>query len=176
MTPELSALKLLPINPLHDLGEFNSGSPARDTWLRTHAMPSQNSGDAMTRIAELDGRVVGFYTLSTASVLRSRLPGPLRRNAPDPVPALLIGQLAVDLPYQRLGIGLTLVRDAMQSALSVSRFAGWRLLAASPDGENAEAFWSKLDFVAIPGVSPPLMALTQTMVRRLLAAAATPPL
>lgn len=137
-------------------------------------MASQESGDAMTRIAGIGSRVVAFYTLSTAVVLRSALPGRLRRNAPDPVPALLIGQLAVDLRYQRRGIGASLVHDAMRSALLVSQLAGWRLLAVAPDGGKAAEFWSKFDFVAVPGISPPLMALTQTMVRRLLAATATP--
>ena len=126
----------------------------------------------MTRVAELDGRVVAFYALSTAAVLRAALPGALRRNAPDPMPALLIGQLAVDLRYQGRGIGSALVHDAMRGAVRVSQFAGWRLLAVNPDGAQAASFWAKLDFVAVPGVSPALMVLTQTMVRRLLTAAA----
>jgi GNAT superfamily N-acetyltransferase len=174
MDPDLSELRIVPLTHSRGLDDFDSGSPARDTWLRTHALPGQATGDAMTQVAELGGRVIGFYALSTAAMLRSALPGALRRNAPDPVPALLIGQLAVDRRYQGRGIGLALVHDAMRSALLVSRFAGWRLLAVSPDGAQAAAFWAKLDFVAVPGISPALMALTQTMVRRLLTAAALP--
>ncbi len=175
MTPDVSGLRLLPLHHSHALDDFESGSPARDTWLRTRALSNQDSGDAMTRVAGLGLRVVAFYALSTAAVLRSVLPGKLRRNAADPVPALLIGQLAVDIRYQGCGIGAILVHDAMRNALLVSQLAGWRLLAVAPDGERAVDFWSKFDFVVVPGISPPLMALTQTMVRRLMAAAAPPP-
>jgi GNAT superfamily N-acetyltransferase len=172
---DLSGLRLSPLDASHDLSDFNSGSPARDTWLRARALSSQDSGDAMTRIAALGGMVIAFYALSTAAVLRSLLPGGLRRNAPNPVPALLIGQLAVDLRHQGHGIAAIMVHDAMHSALRVSRLAGWRLLAVHPDGERAVEFWSKFDFVVVPGVSPSLMALTQTMLRGLLAAAAAAP-
>jgi GNAT superfamily N-acetyltransferase len=168
---DLSELRIVPLDHSHGLDDFDSGSPARDTWLRTRALPGQATGDAMTQVAVLgEERVVGFYALSTAAVLRSALPGALRRNAPDPVPALLIGQLAVDRRYQGRGIGSVLVHDAMRCALLAAQFAGWRLLAVNPDGVQAAAFWAKFDFVAVPGVSPALMALTQTMVRRLLAA------
>lgn len=171
MQPGLSDLCLRCLDRSHRLDDFDSGSAARDTWLRTRALASQESGDAMTRVAERAGHIVGFYALSTAAVLRSALPGALRRNAPDPVSALLIGQLAVDPRYQGRGVGAAMVHDAMHNALLVSQLAGWRLLAVNPDGEQAAAFWAKFDFVAIPGVTPSLMALTQTMVRRLLAAA-----
>jgi predicted N-acetyltransferase YhbS len=157
------------------LSNFESGSPARDARLRTRGLASQRSGDALTHVAESKGRIIGFCALSTASIMRSTLPGAMRRNAPDPIPALLIGQLAVDHRFQGRGIGLMLVRDAMRRALQISRFGGWRLLAVNPDGDAAAAFWAKLDFVPIPGASPALMVLTQTMVRRLLEATETQP-
>ena len=171
MQSDAFEIEIAALNENHDLGDFDSGSAARDAWLGTRALASQRSGDALTQVAESGGAIMGFCALCTGSVMRAGLPGGLRRNAPDPIPALLIGQLAVDRRFQRRGIGLLLVRDAMERALQVSRFGGWRLLAVNPDGEAAAAFWAKLDFVPIPGVSPPLMVLTQTMVRRLLEAA-----
>ena len=175
MGPDLSGLRFIRLDGSHRLDDFTSGSPARDTWLRSRALSGLDSGDAMTRVAEFGGQVVAFYALSTAAILRSALPGALRRNAPDPVPALVIGQLAVDVRYQRRGIGGAVVHDALRTALLVSQLAGWRLLAVNPDGETAAKFWEKFDFSRVPGISPPLMALTQTRVRRLLAAAALPP-
>jgi GNAT superfamily N-acetyltransferase len=172
--PELSELEISPLTLSHKLDDFESGSPSLDAWLRKHAVRNQNSGDSMTRIAEIGGHVVGFYTLSTTSVMRSLLPGSLRRNAADPISALLLGHLAVDRRYQRRGIGSMLVRDALRNAMIVSRHAGWRLLAVHPESEAAQAFWAKLDFVLLLGVSPALMALSQAMVRTLLAAVDSP--
>jgi GNAT superfamily N-acetyltransferase len=168
-------LRVSALSPAHVLGDFASGVPARDAWLHRRALPAQQSGDALTHVAAVDERVVGFCTLSTAAVMRSSLPGARRRNAPDPVPALLIGQLAVDLRYQGGGIGMMLAHDAMRRAMLIARYGGWRLLAVNPDGEKAESFWAKLDFVPVSGITPPLMVLTQAMVRGLLEAAGTLP-
>jgi GNAT superfamily N-acetyltransferase len=38
---------------------------------------------------------------------------------PDPIPAIIIGRLAVDLRYQGAGIGQGLLRDALARAINV---------------------------------------------------------
>jgi len=42
-------------------------------------------------VADHSDTVVAYSLLSTGSVLRDELPPPVRRNTPQPVPALLIG-------------------------------------------------------------------------------------
>ena len=45
------------------------------------------------------GSIVGYVSLSTAQVERAWLPKAQQRNRPDPLPAILLGQLAVDLRW-----------------------------------------------------------------------------
>ncbi len=105
------------------------------------------------------GRVIGYYSLAAASAARVGLTGALRRNAPDPVPLLLLGQLAVDLRDQGSGAGRRLLGDACWRALAVSRQAGFRALATHPIGEAAERFCARFGFVVVPDSIPRLMVL-----------------
>jgi hypothetical protein len=45
-------------------------------------------------------RVLGFYTLAVGAVAHPEAPGRVRRNMPDPVPAMVLGRLAVDKTVQ----------------------------------------------------------------------------
>jgi len=157
-----------PLRPDHDLDGFTSGVPALDGWLRGRALRNQTTGDSRTFVIAPNGRVVGYYALSTASAARVGLPGPMRRNAPDPVPLLLLGQLAVDIGRQGTGLGRQLLGDACLRSLSVFRQAGFRALATHPIGEAAARFYGKYGFAPVPDSSPPLMLMAAS----LLAAAA----
>ena len=58
----------------------------------------------MTVIADAaSGRIVGYVTLSASQIERAYLPKPQQRNRPDPVPVMLLGQLAVDKEFQDRG-------------------------------------------------------------------------
>jgi hypothetical protein len=50
-------------------------------------------------------KVVGFYALTAGSVSRDEAPGRVRRRMPEPIPVMVLGRLAVDLGWQRRGIG-----------------------------------------------------------------------
>ena len=49
------------------------------------------------------GLIVGYVTLSAAQIEREFLAKAHRRNKPDPVPATLLGQLAVEKAYHGRG-------------------------------------------------------------------------
>ena len=151
----------------HDLSLFTSGQPALDAWLRGRAVRNQDSGDSRTFVLTDHDRVTGFYALSTAAVARVGLPGPMRRNAPDPVPLLLLGQLAVDRDWQGRGLGAALLRDTCIRAAGALRHVGFRALAAHPIDELATLFYRRYGWTEIPDCRPPLMVLP---VQRLLAA------
>jgi GNAT superfamily N-acetyltransferase len=97
--------------------------------------------------------------LSTAAAARIGLPGPLRRNAPDPVSLLLLGQLAIDVWYHGRGLGARLLRDACIRALAVLDNAGFRALATHPIDPDAINFYARYGFTAIPDARPALMVL-----------------
>jgi len=114
-------------------------------------------------------RVIGFYALSTASAVRTGLPGALRRNAPDPVPLMLLGQLAVATSHRGRGLGAQLLRDALLRVAGASRHVGFRALATHPIDEEAQTFYARFGFTEVPDAQPRLMVLP---LQRLIAAVA----
>jgi GNAT superfamily N-acetyltransferase len=160
-----------PLTPDHRLDTFACGQPALDGWLRSRALRNQESGDSRTFVATHDLLVTGFYALSTGAAARVGLPGALRRNAPDPLPLLLLGQLAVDRDWQGRGLGAALLRDACRRAVGASRQVGFRALAAHPVDEAAAAFYSHFGWTSIPDSRPLLMVLPVQRLRTALSAA-----
>jgi GNAT superfamily N-acetyltransferase len=144
---------------------FDSGDDALDDWLKRYALVNQAARTANTFvIIEGDNRVVGYYCLATGAVERARATARAARGAPNPVPGLLIGRLAVDSKYQGQGIGSALLRDAVMRALAVGRTVGVRVLFAHAIDDNARAFYRHFDFDESP-VDPLLVMLMLKDVR-----------
>ena len=114
--PEFELPPILALHEDHDFAAFDCGNAARNIWLRARALDNQVAGFSRVFAAVRDRRVIGFYALSAASILRSDLPAGLRRNAPDPLPMFLPGQLAVDLAWQKRALATRLILDAFQDA------------------------------------------------------------
>lgn len=159
--------EIIPLQAQHDTSTFSCGRSALDAWLRTRALRNQDTGDSRTFVLAESDRIIGFYALTTASAARVGLPGALRRNAPDPVPLMLLGQLAVDTSHTGRGLGRQLLRDAMLRVANLSQHVGFRALATHPLDSDAERFYQPFGFTLVPDTQPALMVLP---LQRLLAA------
>lgn len=94
--------------------------------------------------------VVGYYCLSAAAVGMATAPQPLRTGMPDPIPALLIGRLAVDKKYQGQKLGDFLVRDAFLKALASAEILGIAVILVHALHDRARDFWLSYGFVQSP--------------------------
>lgn len=103
--------------------------------------------------------VVGFYALAVGSVVRSLLPGALRRNAPDPVSTVVLAQLAVSTSHQGRGLSRSLVLHAMGQTLKVSEIAGCRVMVVHPATADLLGYYARFGFV-LASLDPPLMAMS----------------
>lgn len=164
-----------PISEDHDVSSFSCGRPALDTWLQTHALHNHRYGNAKTQVV-LDmeagpGRVVAFYSLAPASVVRAQLARKLRTNAPDPVPMILLARLAVDSAYAGRGIGKHLLLDAFRRAEAAAQQIGGRGIMAHAKDEDAVSFYLRWKFQRMPGDTL-LVAIPIDVVRTSLEAAA----
>ena len=72
--------------------------------------------------------------------------GRIRRNMPDPVPATLLGRLAVDRQWQGRGLGAALLRDAVLRVVGAAETIGVRALLAHAISEEAKAFYEHWGF------------------------------
>jgi predicted N-acetyltransferase YhbS len=91
-----------------------------DHWLKHRALRNEGRGASRTYVACVDHRVVAYYCLATGAVVSELVPGRIRRNMPDPLPVMVLERLAVDLAWQRYGVGKTLLRDAILRTVQVS--------------------------------------------------------
>ncbi len=78
---------------------------------------------------------------------RSAAPGALAKHAPDPVPALLLGRLAVDRRYAKLGIGTTLTAHVLATAVEVNEKAACRAIVVTALNDRARQWWERLGFL-----------------------------
>ena len=81
---------------------------------------------------------------------RSSLSARVRRNAPNPVPAVLLGRLAIATHAQGRGLGRLLVRDALLSTLAAAHRIGVRILLVHALHEAAAHFYETLGFRRSP--------------------------
>lgn len=92
----------------HDRAAFNSGSPHMDRYLKEQATQDMRRRMSACFVALNDAqRIVGFYTLASASLLLQDLPPETIEKLPryPTVPAVRLGRLAVDLSFKVQGLG-----------------------------------------------------------------------
>src|SRR6185437_7692098 len=88
-------------------------------------------------------RICGFFTLSAASIFPAELPETVARRLPRlPVPAALLGRLAVDQRFQRRGFGSILLADAVKRTASAAETVAMTVIVVDPIDEGARAFYA----------------------------------
>lgn len=96
------------------------------------------------------GQVIGLVSLSMAQIVRAYLPRPAQRNQPDLLPAVLLGQLAVDRRVQRRGYSRSLLGFALTTAVRASRDIGCVAVLTHPLDAEIRAFYAKFGFEDLP--------------------------
>ena len=147
-----AAIKNAPekLQPEQDVSKFDCAEPVLNDWLRRRALQNQQSGASSTYVVRDNMRVVGYYSLAAGSVARETAPGRVRRNAPDPVPVVILGRLATDQDYHRQGLGRALLRDAILRILQAADIIGVRAILVHALSEEAKRFYEKCGFTASP--------------------------
>ncbi len=125
---------------------FCCGNQLVDAWVERHSATARKRGTAVVYVSRCDGEVAGFYTLSAHSVARADVGGWISRNAPEQVPAVLLGMMGVDERYKGRGLGASLLRDAIINATKISQLAGARALVVDPASEDAASFCGHFGF------------------------------
>ena len=132
----------------HDLEPFSCGKPALDHWLKARALANQTRGFTVVMVVHEAGRVVGYYGLAPTAVVPTMLPRFIRTGQPpNPVPCLLLGQLATDSTWAGRGIGTALLRHALTRSLAGARLIGGRALVVHAIDEDAVGFWQRRGFM-----------------------------
>ncbi len=149
------------ISRKHDRDAFDCGEEALNEFLRRYARKSHELGGAKTFLAIDDSdnsRVLGFYSLSPASVEYARTAEIIRRGlARHEVPGFRLARLAVDRGAQGQGIGGQLLLAAGRRCLLASAEVGGVVLVIDAKSERAAKWYAS--YGALPLLDAPLSLL-----------------
>jgi GNAT superfamily N-acetyltransferase len=131
---------------------FDCGRDSLNAWFHRHAWANQvNSVSRVNVITDLqNGRIAGYVTLTAAHIERALLPTPRQRNRPDPVPATLPGQLAVDMEFQGQGHAASLLHFVLRTALVASETIASMGVLTHPLDDGVRGFYVRWGFQDLP--------------------------
>jgi GNAT superfamily N-acetyltransferase len=117
-----------PLAETDDRAPFDCGRVSMNHWFRRHGWANHAAGVSRVNVIcdTTTSRIAGYVSLSAAQIERASLPKSHRRNMPDPLPATLLGQLAVHREFQARGYARRLLLFALRTALRASQdIASW---------------------------------------------------
>ena len=142
-----------------DRTAFSCGQRDLDRFFQHYAGQNQFKLHlATTYVAVIDSGIVGFATVTAASLGREHIPDDRhRRHLPAyPLPVLRLARLGVDVRAQRLGIGTALLRYVFALALGQRDRVGCVGIVTDAKPE-AVGFYESLGFVELAGVQEGLL-------------------
>lgn len=113
----------------------------------------------MVTVTQDEGRVAGYYCLSSSSLQREDGPPALVAGMPASIPVVLLGRLAVDEEYQGRGLGYSLLQHATARALEAADAIGIRALLVHALNDDVVAFYEKFGFTRFPNQNHTLYML-----------------
>ncbi len=133
----------------HQRKGFSSGNESLDSYLKKHLNQGVKKGLVKAYVlADEQGKVLGYYTLSSASVSWGDIPESLAKKLPRyPIPAVLIGRMATDENARAGGarVGSKLLIHALKQALVAADTIG--ILCVIVDAKpEAVGFYSRFGF------------------------------
>ena len=140
--------RVVPLDHAHDRGKFNSGAEPLDGYFRERVTQDIKRRVTACFVAlSRDDRIVGYYTLASASVFIGDLPRELAKKLPryPSVPAVRMGRLAVDQAFKGQGLGAALLADALMRVVR-SEIAAYALIVDAKD-ERAAGFYRHHGFL-----------------------------
>lgn len=124
-------------------------------YLREQSSQDMRRATARVFVAVLvdqASRILGFFTLSAATIMTIDLPPEVARHLPKyPVPAALLGRLAVDRSAAGQGLGSLLLADAVRKARLAAETVAMMAMVVDPIDDAARQFYAAFGFRSLLG-------------------------
>jgi GNAT superfamily N-acetyltransferase len=150
-----ASVRIEPLGPGHDKKSFVCGHASLDRYIREQAAQDIRRGVASIFVAvaiDQPVRILGYFTLSAASVAPTDLPLETAKKLPRvPIPAALIGRLAVDRDFQGRRLGSMLLADAVQKAIAAAQTVAMTVVVVDPIDDTARSFYAAFGFRGLEG-------------------------
>jgi GNAT superfamily N-acetyltransferase len=148
-----TTIELRPLRATDDRSGFCCGEPALDRFIQHYAGQNQfKLRLAVTYVAVLGERILGFATCAAGSLEKQELPDEQqRRRLPTyPLPILRLARLGVDQVAQSRGIGRLLLKHVLNLALQQRDTVG--CVGVVTDAKpGAISFYQGLGFIPLVG-------------------------
>ncbi len=136
---------------------FRCGKHSLDDYFARHALQNDRDGLGRTYVLRRRGKhdktlplILGYYTLSMAQVASAIAAKAMTKKLPRyPMPAVLIGRLAVDSRAQGKRFGERLLIDALHKSMDASEIVACLGVMVDAKDEDAERFYRLYGFVVV---------------------------
>ena len=139
---------IVPLDKSHDRKNFDCGVPVLNVYLQERSGQDIRKyySTVFVAVEEVTDKVLGYYTLSNASVFLNNIPNSIQKKLPKypDIPAIRLGRLAIDLSMQGKGLGSELIADAVIRC--VSNVSAWSMMIVDAKDDTAIAFYQKFGF------------------------------
>ena len=144
-----------PLAKRHDRATFDCGDADLNLYLQKYARQNHESGGAKCFVAApaaAPARILGFYTLSPASLEYARTPALAKKGlARYEVPAFRLGRLAVDKTVQGRGLGGALLLRAVDRCIRVAQDVGGVALLIDAKNDRAARWYESYGALRLDG-------------------------
>lgn len=150
----------------HERETFDCRIPALNDYLHRQATQDMRRGVSRVYVAHNrdSSKVLGYYTLSATSFGKKNLPEAEAKRLPHyPIPAALLGRLAVDRSCQGQGLGKYLLFNAFHRILQAAETLAVYALIVDAKNDKARAFYEHYGFLRFPNTSSRLFIPVETL-------------
>lgn len=154
-----------PIRADHHVTTFQCGEDVLDEWLQRRALKNEVLGASRTFVACVEQNVVGYYALAAGSVSHTMVSSKMRRNMPEPIPAIILARLAIDKNWQGNGVGYSLLQDALLRSQAAAGYIGAKVMLVHALTDSAKHFYEHFGFRASP-IDDKMLMLTLSELNR----------
>ena len=141
----------VPLEKKHKRKEFDCGNDELNQYIKRYARQNNTKGISKAFVAiqpKTPLAIDGYYTISSSLIEFSSIPEQNRLKLPAyPIPAALIGRLAVDKFCQGQGLGTELLVNALLRIVKASEEIGIYAVRVDAINEVAKKFYLKHEFI-----------------------------
>ena len=142
----------------HDVSQFDCGRPELNDWLKRFALQASTR----TFVTSRANVVVGYYGICTGSIDHQQASVRVGKGQGRyPIPVVLLARLAVDKSVQGIGVGRSLLLDALSRYMAIEAHVGVRALVVHAKDAVAANYYEKFGFEPSPIDALHLMMLTK---------------
>ncbi len=146
-------IKIEILNKQHNKSDFDCENESLNRYIKKQASQDfKRKLSVCYVLIDENNKIIGYYTLSSISILHKDLPENLAKKLPQSyrdIPATLLGRLAVDKNYKGKGLGKLLLIDALKKSFEQSKKIASLAVIVDPIDDNAVHFYKKYGFILL---------------------------